>query len=367
MAYYYAVAMAVTLLLCYTTTTVYPLSGGAEARCFRNAKIAFIVLIPLTLVQVFRWDVGVDSLYEGSYWQAYHAAAEGNNPKEFEFGFYLLMSVFAKLEVPYFWFLFTLGLTFMTLVSYAFSRGSVWTVWSVLVFFLLAVYFDSYSSLRQSLAEAISLIGWAYMGYKPPSSKKNVQIIGLFLFAGLFHSIAWMNIPVYLICLVRFNRITLLRMIAAAVLLSPVLSALLRIVMTLVAGNKYTYLGVAWINAIMSGAIAIICWYFYDEISDVDENAYMYVNQSVGIFILIMNSGAMFLPFRVFDMLKIGYVFIAPYLLRSLRDNKLRSSVCFGVLAVFGAWFVNFFFLQKCFAADYQTAFDDWSNIIKLP
>ncbi|MBE6924051.1 MAG: EpsG family protein [Ruminococcaceae bacterium] len=364
---YYAVAMAVTLLLCYSMTTVYSLPGRAEARCFRNAKIAFLVLLPLTLVQVLRWDVGVDSLYEGSYWQAYHASVNDSNPKNFEVGFYLLMSVFAKLEVPYYWFLFALGVAFMTLTAYAISRGSVWTQWSILVFFLLAVYFDSFSSLRQSLAEAISLIGWAYMGYAPPSRRKHFRIIAMFLFAGLFHSISWMNIPVYLLCCVRFNRVTLLRMIIAAVLLSPVLSAVLRVVMTLVAGNEYSYMGVAWINAIMSGAMAIVCWYFYDEISSLDENAYMYVNQSVGIFILIMNSGAMFLPFRVFDMLKIGYVFITPYLLRGIREKRLRLSVSLGVLAVFGAWFVNFFFLQKCFAADYQTALDDWSNIIKLP
>ena len=364
---YYAVAMAATFLLSYYQTTVYSLPDGAEARCYRNARIAFLVLLPLTLVQVLRWNVGVDSLYQGSYWQAYHAAAEGNNPKNFELGFLWLMGAFSRLNVPYYWFLFFLGVVFMALTAFAISRGSLWTRWSILVFFLLAVYFDSFSSLRQSLAEAIGMVAWAYMGYAPPTRKKHTRIILLFLAAGLFHSISWMNIPIYLICCVRFNRSTLLKVIIAAVILSPVLSAILRVIMTLVAGDEYTYMGVAWINAIMTGAVAMICWYFYDEISSLDENAYMYVNQAVGIFVLIMNSGAMYLPFRVFDMLKIGYVFIVPYLLRGIREKRVRLYMEFGLLVVFGAWFVNFFFLQKNFAANYQTVLDNWSTIIQLP
>lgn len=364
---YYAVAMAVTLLLSYYRSTVYPLPGGAEARCYRTARTAFLVLLPLTLVQVLRWDVGVDSLYQGSYWNTYHLAAVGENPNDFEWGFFALQALFAKLGVPYYWFLFALGIGFMSLVSFAISRGSIWTKWSILIFFMLAVYFDSFSSLRQSLAEAVCMVGWAYMGYVPPSRKKHTRILLLFLIAGLFHSISWMNIPIYLICCVRFNRSTLLKVIIAATLLSPVLSAILRVIMTLVAGDEYTYIGVAWINAIMTGAVAMICWYFYDEISSLDENAYMYVNQAVGIFVLIMNSGAMYLPFRVFDMLKVGYVFIVPYLLRGVRDKRSRLYMEFAVLAIFGAWFVNYFFLQDSFAANYQTIFSDWRNIIQLP
>lgn len=364
---YYAVAMAVTLILSYYNTTVYPLPNGGQLRGYRNGWTAFLVLLPLTLVLVFRWNVGVDSLYQGSYWQTYHSSAVGENPKNFEWGFFAVMSVFAKLEVPYFWFLFILGLLFMGISALAIARGSFWARWSILVFFLLAVYFDGFSSLRQSLAEAVCMVAWANMGYEPPSRKKHMRIILLFLTAGLFHSISLMNIPVYLLCCVRFSRSTLLKVLIAAVILSPVLSALLRLIMTLVAGDEYTYMGVARINAIMSGVLAIICWYFYDEISALDENSYMYVNQAVGIFVLIMNSGAMYLPFRVFDMLKIGYVFIVPCLLRSIRGKRVRLFVGFVVLMTFGAWFYNYFFIQDSFAAHYQTAFSDWRNIIRLP
>lgn len=364
---YYLPAMVVTMVLCYYNTISVPLAGGAEAKCFANWKKAFLVLLPLTFLAVFRWDVGADSLYGSSYWESYHAAAAGDNIRGFETGFYLLTRLLATLGVPYYWYLFVLALLFMWCVSVAISRGSVWTKWSVLVFFLLSFYFDCYSSLRQSLAEAICLIAWAKMGYDSPSKSKHIGILLLFVIAGLFHSIAFMNIPVYLLCTVRLSRDTLLKFIVVALIASPVLQVVLRFAMELFAGGQYQYAGVARINAAMTGVFAVVCWYFYDEICKLDENAYMYVNQAVCIFILILNSGAMFLPFRVFDMLKISYVFIIPFLLRGIKNGRIRMLVEIGIMLILGVWLYNQLYIQDYFAAHYQTVFQDWNTIIHLP
>lgn len=363
---YYAVAMTVTLILCYYNTTVYPLPNGAEAKCFRNWRTAFLVLLPLTFVAVFRWNVGWDSLYGSSYWEAYHASADGLNPREFEFGFFWFMRLFAELEVPYFWFLFALASLFMACVSYAISKGSVWTRWSILIFFLLAFYFDSYSSLRQSLAEAISLIGWAYMGYLKPSKKKDLLILAAFFIASLFHQIALINIPVYLICRIRFSRDGAFKFLVAALILSPVLQIILRLATALFA-SSYTPGSVARINTLMTGVLAALCWYFYDEISSIDDTAYMYVNLGICTFVLLLNSGAMPIPYRVFDMLKISYVFIIPYLLRGIKKRRTRLSVEVAMVFIFGLWFYNYFFIQDPSSAHYQSAFSDWNTIIHLP
>lgn len=363
---YYAVAMTVTLILCYFNTTVYTFPNGAEGKCFRNWRTAFLVLLPLTFLAVFRWDVGVDSLYQSSYWHAFHESADGLNNREFEPGFFWLMRFFAELEVPYFWFLFTLSFLFMACTTFAIARGSVWTSWSILVFFLLAVYFDCYSALRQSLAEAICMIGWANLGYRSPSKKKDIEIIVLFLVASMFHQIALLNIPIYIICKIRFSREGMLKFLIAAVILSPVLQAALRFA-TIILASEYSPSGVARINAVLTGLLAVICWYFYDEISAVDENAYMHINMAACFFVLIANSGAMPIPYRVFDMLKIGYMFIIPYLLRGIQNSRIRLCMEVFLLAVFGAWFYNFFFIQNSFAANYQMVFSDWNNIIHLP
>lgn len=363
----YSTAVALTLILCMKFSTTYPMLDYTHARRFKNFRTAFLVLLPLTFMAAFRWDVGVDSLYYGSYWKAYHAAAEGDNYREFEFLFFWFMRIFATLKVPYFWFLFAHSLIFMGCVSYAMYKGSIWTAWSVLTFFLLFVYFDCYSSLRQSLAEGICMIAWAKMGSEKSSLKREIQIILLFLVASLFHSIALINLPIYLICTIRMPRNNYILFLVLAILATPFLQVLLRNLMVLIAGDDYDFKGLALINAVMSGFICLLCWVFYTPILNLNKNAHVYLNFAACIFVLILNSGAMFLPFRVFDMLKIGYVFIVPYILRSLSNRWNKVFMTSLLALIFGIWFFNAFFLQNSSAVNYQSALTNFSAISRLP
>lgn len=357
---YYSLTLVATLILCLKFSTTYPMLDYAEARRFKNARTAFLALLPMTLLAAFRWNVGSDTLYYASYWQAYQAAKTGQNLLDFEFGFYLFLRIIGVFKLPYFWLLFVHTVIFMALVSYAIYKGSVWPAWSIVTFFLLFVYFDCNSSLRQSLAEGISLIAWAKMGSDKKSGKKDLQILLLFLLATLFHSTAWLNIPLYFVCKMKLRKNNYVLLLVFAILLTPALQFGLRAIMVLVAGNGYKFLGVAVINTIMTGVILIMCWVFYDQIFALNENAHMYLNLAACIFIMILNSGAMYLPFRVFDMLKIGYVFIVPCILRSItnRWNKLFINSFF-VLA-FGAWFFNQFFVQDSSTVNYQSVIPYW-------
>lgn len=364
---YYTVSVALTLILCMKFSTTYPILDYEKARRFKNARTAFFVLLPLTFVAAFRWDVGVDSLYYGSYWQAYQQAAEGDNFREFEPLFFWFIRIFSSLKVPYFWFLFVHSLIFMSCVSYALYKGSIWTAWSIVVFFLFFVYFDCYSSLRQSLAEGISMIAWAKMGADKKGFKKDISIVLLFLLASLFHSIALINIPVYYLCRIRLPKNNFVLFLLMLILASPFLQVVLRAIMRLIAGNDYTFVGLAFINAVMAGAICFICWIFYDQIIAVHENAYCYLNLAGCIFILLLNSNAMFLPFRVFDMLKIGYIFIIPYILRSMKSRWNKVFITTSFALILGIWFVNSFFLQNSFVKFYHSVFKHWSTYSTLP
>lgn len=363
---YYAVAMTVTLLLSHFNTTVYPLSETASARAFRNGRVAFLVLLPLTLIAILRWNVGVDTLYGYTYWDSYQKSADWNNIRDFEGGFFLLSGILANLGVSYWGYLAIMSLIFMSCVSYSIAKGSVWTTWSILVFFFLYIYFDSFNSLRQTVAEGISMIAWAKMGHQKPSQKKDLQILGLFLLATTFHTIALLNIPIYLICKIKFNRNNLIRFAGLAVLATPVLQVALSSIMQLVAGDEYSFVGFALINAVMTGVLFLMCWYFYDNICALGPYTYSYANLSLCIFILILNSGALYLPYRVFDMLKIGYIFIVPYILKGLTKPGVRICMKIILLIIMSAWFFNAFFLQDSAYVPYQTIFIDPLVIIKL-
>lgn len=366
---YYAIAFALTLVLCKMQAVPRVAAGGVRVNTFPKVRNALWAMLPLIFLALFRWNVGADSVYGSSYWEAFHLSAEGLNPREFAPGFFWFMRFFAELEIPFFWFLFFHGVLFFTVSAYAIQKSSVWGTWSVALFFLLTVYFDSYSSLRQSLAEAFCLIGWAKMGTDRNGWKKDLSILSIFLISGLFHSTGWMNIPVYLLCKLRFRRrIDVLLFAIIAVAATPVLQRVIPIVMDALSNNEaYTTRGLARINIAVSGLFFALSWLFYDEITVRNPNGHMYVNQALYIFILILNSGAMYLPYRVYDMLRIGYIFIIPYVIRSISDTRSRFLVKLAYLMVCVATFANFLTQPGNPYLNYQSAFSDWWNIINLP
>lgn len=366
---YYAIAFILTLLLCKWQGTPQVTNRGVRVNTFPQMKAVVVVLVPFAFLALFRWNVGADSVYGQSYTVAYHAAADGMNKLDFEVGFYWFLRLFAELGIPFYWFLFAHGIFFFFLISYAIYKGTVWGTWSVLLFFLLTVYFDSYSSLRQSLAEALCLVGWALMGSENKSQKKDISILFLFLFSTMFHSTGWLNIPIYLLCKLRFRRrVDVLIFAMIAVAMTPVLQKVIPVVMNALSSNDhYTVLGLARINIAVTGLFFFIAWLFYDEIDKANENGYMYVNQAMYIFILILNSGAMYLPYRVYDMLKIGYIFIIPQIIRNISDEKNRFLVQAVLAAVCIATFINFITQPGNPYVNYQSAFSDWANIIRLP
>nr|MBR4281470.1 EpsG family protein [Clostridia bacterium] len=366
---YYAIAFALTMILSMQLGAPHYSLQGVRTNTFQRMKTAWIVLLPLIFLALFRWNVGADSLYGSSYWEAYHHAADGINSRNMEAGFYWFMRIFAELEIPFFWFLFAHGLLFFVIVSYALHIGSKWESWSVALFFLLTVYFDSYSSLRQSIAEAICLVGWAKMGVEKEGIKKDISIILLFLTASLFHSTGLLNVPIYLLCKFRFRRqadVLIFALIAVA--MTPVLQKIIPIVMNALSTNEnYTTLGLARINIAVMGLFFLLTWLFYNEISGNNQYGYMYVNQALIMFIIILNSGAMYLPYRVYDMLKIGYIFIIPQVVGSISEAKNRFLVQIAFACVCIATFVNFVIQPNNIYMNYQTVFSDWWNIINLP
>ena len=367
---YYATAFALTLLLCKWQITPEITDYGDRVNTLKHKRNTFLALMPLILLALFRWNVGADSVYGASYSTAYQAAAEGINKFEFEIGFYWFMRLFAGLKIPFFWFLFAHGLFFFIVVSYAIRRGSANATWSIAVLFLLTIYFDSYSSLRQSLAEAIGLVGWALMGSEKKGIKKDAAILTLFTISMLFHSTGLLNIPIYLLCKLRFKRrVDVLIFAFIALAMTPVLQRVLPVIMNALSNNEnYTTIGLARINLVVTGLFFLITWLFYDQIVEANPNGYMYVNQALFIFILIVNSGAMYLPYRVYDMLKIGYVFIIPQVVCSMGSNSNRLIVQAVYMVVCIALFVNFATQpNNSIYMNYQTALSDWWHITLLP
>ena len=200
-----------------------------------------------------------------------------------------------------------------------------------------------------------------------PSRRKDSHNIFLFLLASTLHTTALINIPIYLICKVRFDQKNLLLFSILAIAMTPLLQVVLRTVMRYFAGNQYSFVGFSLINAAMTGFLFACCWYSYNGICQINRYAYRYVNLSLCIFVVILNSGALLLPFRVFDMLKIGYILIVPYILKSCKSPQSKFMMTAMMVCVIGAWFFNAFFIQENDYVYYETIFSDFWTRVTLP
>lgn len=366
MEYYIALGMMV-LLSWFTTQQKNDSELGVVTSHTVSFRHAFVLLLPLTFLIAFRWNVGYDSYYGNSYTLAYHAAAEGDNYRDFEPGFYLLMRLFSSAGIPFFWFLFAQALFFMSCVSYGINKGSIAPVTTILVFFFVQVYFDAFSALRQAIAEGLAIVAFGKIGGEINTRRRNIICLCIFGVAALFHSVALLYFVVYAFCIVRFDKKLYISIFVVGTAAYPVIQAILRYVMQLIVGDKYSFMGFASSYTALAGIILLVCIINYDVIVRMNSNAYFFMNMALVCFLLMMNSNALMLPYRVFDAIKVGYIFIIPYAFRACRrpiDKLVYPVVVIGLL---GLWFYNSLYLQDNIMAHYQSVFPVWQTATQLP
>lgn len=352
----YACALVLSYLIMTQTVSKQVLDNGCTEKYFSSNKKALIAMLPLVLIIIFRWNVGVDSLYRGTYWTAYQNAKSGINLLHFQFLFFELMRLFASCSIPFFFFLAFVAAVFMGCSIYAIKRGSVSVGISVAVFFALFIFFDGFSSLRQSLTEAICMIVVSII-LTSHDRKSSIIALALLALASGFHTIALMWIPVVLFSQRKFKQKTLLVIAAAAIAAYPLLQNLFRLIMRYFFSSKYSFIGVANYSLILTATVFLVAILFYNEICQNFEYGYVAVNISLVIFVIMLNSGALLLPYRCFDCLKIGYVFIIPMIVKGISVSSSRRLVSLAFLILFGYWFVNSFFIQHSAFAQYQSIF----------
>ena len=111
----YIVATILSALFALYLSRVHTSGGVLTERGIRYMPTfthAFFALLPLTLVELFRWDVGQDSLYGASYYTGYLMAQDGLNLLNFEWLFFTFTRVFGLFQLPFFWYLFVIALLF---------------------------------------------------------------------------------------------------------------------------------------------------------------------------------------------------------------------------------------------------------------
>lgn len=379
--YYFSLALTITLsiLLSRKNTVINcDLENHRQSFIyydFHSFARVVIVLLPLIFVLCFRWNVGIDSAYGGSYSRVYHYAAKGSNPDGMEIGFYLLCRLFSANSTPWFWFLFFLAISSMLFYAYGLYKSEVDPVLFVLSFFFLNTYFDCFSSLRQSLVQGICVanMGW-WINREPLDDRKDelkaeMKYVLIFCIASLFHRIALLFVMLHFVCRKKYNVKNCVIACVTGLVLSPLIRAVSRYMINMFTGEKYALSASSFGSSYAIIALVVFCLalYQFSAMQEVTHNAYYLVNYAMCTFILMINSGALVLPFRFFDMLKISYLYTIPIVIKSGK-TQLRRIVYFIIFAVLiGVWFWNSIYNQDSIFRHYQSAFDDWNYIVELP
>lgn len=147
--------------------------------------------LPFILISGFRFDVGTDYMYR--YTPDFNWMAQGNDPKNIEIGFKLLMRciLFFTNHVQVLFFitsLFTLSIIFYMM----FKETKNPTV-SILIFFFGGYFFNSMNILRQYMAMSLLIVAFYFM------IKKEIWKWFLcIILATLFHSTAMIFLLSYI-------------------------------------------------------------------------------------------------------------------------------------------------------------------------
>lgn len=378
----YLVALFASLLLTAQLSSREEKNIGVNSAYISTPRMMWLCMLPLFLLLAFRWNVGVDSVYGSSYSIAYHNAAVGINSVGkvvFEPGYYLLSRVFASAKVPFFWFLFAQAIIFFFFIILGIKKGSIAPIWSVLVFFCFTVFFDEFSSLRQAISESLCLFALSFLLQDGFSRKSTIRYMAVVAAACTFHTISILFIPLYFFLRIKLTRRQCLWICLIGVAANPVMKVIIRVISTLFYGDKYSTVGVGVTYVFVVAVITLLCLLRYDNIMRLNENGNIIMNYSVFAFIVMANSSALVLPFRVFDLLKIGYIFVIPYIVVSGRLNvvsamqrgvlvmtKTQLIICFVLLSVLAFWITNFLFIQHNVYSEYHSVFENWNTYTSL-
>lgn len=368
----YIIALALSCLIAPFMS--YTQSGIGPTRCQSISRTptffhAFLILLPLTLVVAFRWDVGADSLFGSSYHLAYHYAYLGINFREFEWGYHVLNTILAFFKLPYFWYLFVIAMIYMSCVTYGIHKASVSPILSVLVFVLIMSYFDSFSALRQALSQAICFVAIArWMSYEEPVSthRQDITFILTIILASLMHSIALLYIPLFILSRRSMGLKNLIIITLVCILCSPLLQSLLQAISQSVKDGSYATSGFASSYMLLSLLIFLACLWKYYSILSLNPRACLLINHALFTFILMLNSSALVLPFRFYDALKICYIFTIPYIVKSTKFKNWGYLIGAALLLVMAFFYYNAMYINESIFSEYQSVFENWSYYSRL-
>lgn len=366
--------MTVYIIMIFLTISLARIQHRVKRKIEKKFIFALTILLP-TLVAAFRYDdSGTDYIMYSNIFKKIGLGGNGITvsfvtgktftKKTLEVGFFWLVKI-CQMVTTESW--FTFGVIALIMYFFVFKtclRHSTDYLISILLFFITAIYFDSFNGLRQYLAMAVFFYGFRYI--ESENLKKYLLVC---LVACLFHKSIIFVIPIYFLQYLKFDLKKAVSIIAISVIGG---AAIYKIVLWGLLYTPYAYFltsvelkeAVASTNQIiLFGVNTILSFislkFLHKNGSDIDDsvNNFFYNTQTIGTVVTLLT---MFVPLaaRLQGYFMLYEILFIPYYLRAISEKKTRTFIGLWILLMYlviNIWGICFKGWYGCYP--YQTIF----------
>lgn len=341
----------------------------------RYGKVTYIrvgiAFSPLFLLELLRWNVGVDVVYgTGYYYLEYNAIQAGEgNVLGYEIGFYLLMEICNALQMNLYMFYCVVTVIFFAFFVKYITENADNIILCAIVFFTSDLYLFTFSTLRQSMGIAFFLYPMSEMLNGNKYWKNLKWWLCTIITISMHTSIVYLLL-VLVISRVHIRKKALFCITILGCVLSPVLRALLFKAMShtyyfakYFGSNEY-YMEFTPTYFFIALLVFVPLYIFYDKFME-NENNYIMINVSALVVLLMFNSQVLLMPYRIFSLFVPVYIVLIARLIEKLScRSSIRFIGCVYFIMPFLFLFINQYYLNGASALfEYKSIFQYMNQV----
>lgn len=331
-----------------------------------------LAFFPLFLVELFRWNVGVDVVYgSGYYFYAYEAVKHGlGNIFHYEPGFYNLMRLSNAMHFNLYAFYCLITIIFFVCFTRFIYEKSEDLILSIILFVISDLYLFTFSTLRQTLGIAIALYPFMKMIKEDNYYRKVMWWLSVILAISFHSSILYLFLITF-ISKIKFSRKKIITLVPILCVLSLITEKVFAKILSFVPYvSKYlgsnmdvskfsiTYFGIAL-------ALFLISVFYYKELMMEDEKSYVLINICAFTAVLMLNSKLLIMPYRIYPLFIPAYIILCTKIIKLKRKRTFSYYITKMYLIVpFVLLFMNqYYFSEGKNYFIYRTIFDNMNQV----
>lgn len=315
----------------------FAICGGWLGIKARNKKMAMILtFVPLFLLAAFRVNIGTDY---NNYVSIFYGL-KYDNPIMYGWIkpdplFCLLNNSIALFDLSPQWIFILTSAIYCVCLAYAVYELSPYPLMSVFLLFGTTIYFASLNELNQHLACCVLMISLIF-AFK----KKLIPFIFTVVIAGLFHSICFLFVVVYVFNFKDITRRCAWLIAGGSLIALPIVVSIVQAIIKLTPYAHYLtrndYMGTSsLIGILLQIAIMVFVSFYYDK----NDALYKFLF-SVNVICVVITALQGYIPlaYRIKWVFYYPIIILIPMAIKNIKDKRLAFVVRCLIVLLFGIY-----------------------------